>query len=120
MPSLSDAPVAPAFSLEVRPSAIHGRGVFAAELIPCDALLGLYEGPRVDADSPQADGPFVLWVELDQGETFGIDGRNQLRFVNHSLQPNAAFYGPELYALRDIQPGEEITHHYGDDWAEVP
>ncbi len=119
MEALSAAPEAPLFVLEVRRSAIHGQGVFAGSPIPRDALLGLYEGPRVEADSPQAEGPYVLWVELDDGEQFGIDGRNELRFVNHSLDPNAAFYGPELYALRDIQVGEEITHHYGDDWAEI-
>jgi len=40
---------------------------------------------------------------------FAID----LRFINHSDEPNAAYYDTlEVCALTDIAPGEEITHDY--------
>ncbi len=105
---------APRATVVVRPSAIHGLGVFAAEAIEPDALIGLYEGPRVFDDDK--DGPYVLWFEDDDGRVVGIDGRNALRYVNHSPDANAGFFADELYALRRIEPGEEITHHYGEDW----
>jgi SET domain-containing protein len=41
----------------------------------------------------------------------------KLRHINHSDSPNAVYYDSlEVCALRDIQAGEEITHHYGADW----
>jgi len=43
----------------------------------------------------------------------GYDGRNELRFMNHSDQPNAELDGLDCYALTDIQAGTEITIDYG-------
>ncbi|MCA8961865.1 MAG: SET domain-containing protein-lysine N-methyltransferase [Planctomycetes bacterium] len=95
-------------------SPIHGRGLFAKRKIRKGTLIGTYEGPRV-----RKDGMHVLWVEDERGKWFGIDGKNQLRYLNHSRNPNAEFIGEELIALRTIAPDEEITFHYGDEWAEV-
>ncbi len=95
----------------VKPSPIHGQGLFAAERIEADTYLGEYLGPRT-----QDDGPYVLWIEEEDGTIYGIDGRNELRFTNHSCEPNGVMEGEHLYALRDIEPGEEITIHYGPDW----
>ncbi|MEM7232270.1 MAG: SET domain-containing protein-lysine N-methyltransferase [Planctomycetota bacterium] len=94
----------------VRESPIHGRGLFAAQHINAHRLIGKYEGPRT-----RVDGPWVLWIEEGR-RAWGIDGQNELRFVNHSAQPNATFRGVRLWSIREILPGEEITHHYGDDW----
>jgi SET domain-containing protein len=58
----------------------------------------------------------VLWSLNEDGEEIGIEGRNALRFLNHSSDPNSEFIGSELHALRNVQPGAEITIHYGDDW----
>ncbi len=99
-------------SYVVRRSPIHGRGLFARVSIPTDHQIGLYEG-RVT----QRDGEHVLWVEDDEGRAFGIEGQNDLRFVNHSKSPNAVFLGDELHSLRPIEEGEEITFDYGEDWA---
>ena len=99
--------------IRVAPSPIHGQGVFAVHRIDAETLIGLYEGqPSGD------DGTYVLWVEVEpDGAVTGIEGTNELRFLNHSAQPNAEFDGPELYALRDIEAGEEITFDYGEEWA---
>lgn len=106
---------APRAAVLVKPSPIHGLGLFANQTFFPDDLIGIYEGPRVFSDDD--NGPYVLWMEEDDGRLYGIDGRNPMRYVNHSTQPNASFYGEELYALRRIEPGEEITHDYGDDWS---
>lgn len=100
-------------AFRVRRSTIHGRGVFAAQPIPEDERIGVYEGSPTEAD-----GTYVLWVEDGKGGSYGIRGTGPLRFLNHSHAPNAEFDGEELWALRDILPGEEITFHYGEDWGE--
>jgi len=43
----------------------------------------------------------------------GFHVKCDLRFINHSDEPNAAYYDTlEVLALTDIAPGEEITHDY--------
>lgn len=100
--------------IEVRRSPIHGRGVFATRRIQADQLIGVYEGERT-----RRNGAYVLWIEEDDGVVVGINGRNQLRFLNHRSKPNAVCWGEELFALKEITPGEEITIDYGEEWASV-
>ena len=100
----------------VRSSSIHGKGVFAKSRIDEESKIGTYAGVR----GVTSDGTYVLWVEQDNGRVIGIEGRNELRFLNHSSQPNAEFDGEHLYALRPIEPNEEITFHYGEEWADIP
>lgn len=96
--------------LQVRRSAIHGRGLFPRAPIRAGTRIGEYRGERTTRN-----GAYVLWIQED-GTVYGIIGRNELRFMNHSASPNAWFDGPVLYALRLIEPGEEITLDYGEDW----
>ena len=100
--------------LVVRNSPIHGKGLFAVSRIRRDTKLGTYVGTLT-----QQNGPHVLWLEDADGNPYGIDGTNDLRFVNHSNEPNAVFLDDELYALRNIQPGAEITFDYGEEWHEL-
>lgn len=92
-------------------SPIHGMGCFAKKRIRRNAYIGSYEGMPV-----LEDGTHVLWVEQDHGGWHLVDGKNALRYLNHSPEPNAEFDGARLYALRNIEVGEEITFHYGDEW----
>ena len=61
----------------------------------------------------------VLWVEGDDGGYRGIDGDNELRWLNHSSSPNVEFDGPVLFALVDIEPDTELCFHYGEEWEHV-
>lgn len=97
--------------IAVATSPIHGRGVFARRRIPRGTRIGDFEGSRT-----KRNGMHVLWVVEEDGTTVGIRGENELRFLNHSRVPNAEFRGASLYAVRNIQPGYEITFDYGDDW----
>ena len=95
-------------------SPIHGRGLFALRRFRKDAYIATFEGRETTED-----GMHVLWVVDEDGSELGIEGQNDLRFLNHSLDPNAEFRGPDLHALRNIQPGHEITFHYGDAWEDI-
>ena len=88
----------------VAPSAIHGQGLFAARRIERGSIIGYLEGRPCDND-----GPHVLWIS----DTRGIEVICDLRYINHSDQPNACYYDDlSVVALRDIAPHEEITHDY--------
>ena len=102
---------------EVGDSGIHGKGLFARRKITEGTVIGTYQGPKVFTDDE--DGDHVLWIEDEDGEIYGIDGQNELRYVNHSIDANVVFEGEELLAMRDIKKGEELTHHYGDDWLDL-
>ncbi len=96
--------------LAVRRSTIHGRGLFARHDLPSGSYLGTYDGPRV-----RRNGMHVLWVEDHPGKWIGRDGKNMLRYLNHSTAPNCEFDGFDLFTLRDIAAGEELTFDYGED-----
>jgi len=92
-------------------SPIHGRGLFARHDIQCDDYIGTYEGPTT-----QENGMHVLWLWNEESKRWeGIDGNNEMRFLNHSSRPNADWWGTDLYATRDIAADEEITFDYGWD-----
>jgi len=98
--------VIPPNIVEVRDSAIHGKGLFAARRIRKGEHIGQIEGRLTTTD-----GPHVLWLT----DELGIEVLNDLRYINHADSPNAAYFDDgEVAALRAIQPGEEITHHYGE------
>jgi len=92
----------------VKQSGIHGQGLFSKIRIKKACYLGTYSGKQAIND-----GMHVLWAELEDGEWEGRDGQNILRYLNHSRQPSCEFVGFDLYAVRDIGAGEELTIHYG-------
>lgn len=95
-------------------SKIHGLGVFAKKKIKKNEYIGSYEG-----DIVLEDDTYVLWVQQEHGGWILVNGKNELRYLNHSSKPNAEFRENKLYALRTIYPHEEITFHYGEDWKDV-
>ena len=72
---------------------------------PPSTWTGVEDGVRT--------GRGVLWVLEDEGSYRGVKVINQLRYLNHSLKPNADFWGTALYATRAIKPGEELTFYNG-------
>ena len=92
--------------VEVKPSSIHGRGLFAKSWIRKGTIFGRVKGQR-----PRRDGPYVLWLD----ELKGVNIANRMKFINHSSRPNAVLYDDlTVVALRHIKAGEEITHNYGE------
>lgn len=94
----------------VKESSIHGKGLFAKKQIKEGEIIGEIQGKPA-----QDDGPYVLWI--DEENYKGIVVENVFKFINHNHSPNACYYDDlTVVALRDINEGEEITHHYGDTW----
>jgi SET domain-containing protein len=99
----------------IKRSAIHGRGLFAARKYKKGDLIGIYDGQVTTRE-----GNYVLHTWDPEGNAVKIAGKGPLRFVNHSSRPNADFFGDELYAVKRIQAGDEITFNYGPDWKDDP
>lgn len=97
----------PNSSVYVDDSPIHGKGLFARRHIAKGEILGSVRGERTSRN-----GDHVLWIN----ERWGIKVTCDFRYINHSDNPNAVYYDTlEVCALRDIHPGEEITHNYLQD-----
>ncbi|MGQ9424463.1 SET domain-containing protein [Gilvimarinus sp. F26214L] len=94
-------------TLKVARSTIHGKGLFATVDIPKGTLIGYCKTRRT-----RIPGDHTLW--LDRGP---VDVTCRLRYINHSPKPNVAYYDDlSVVALKRIRVGDELTHHYGDDW----
>ena len=109
-----------AHGLAVRKSAINGQGCFAIIPFKRRRKIAEYTGERISDLEAQkrARNRRVLRI-CDIDGRFSLDGArggNGTHYINHSCQPNAfmrTLYGHVLFfALRDIQPGEEITIDY--------
>jgi len=96
--------------IKVKESPIHGRGLFAATRIPQGTVIGHLQ--TADAHENELDGPYVLWVDGEKPVEVTCD----FRYINHNDEPNAAYYDDlSVMSLRDIEPGEELTHDYLGD-----
>lgn len=104
----------------VKPSRIHGMGVFAAEDIPAGTLIWIYN-EKVDWRMSEDDlsrfpEPFQSRMRdysyrLPSGD-YVFCGDNA-KFMNHSTDPNCDDpEGRYTVANRDIEAGEELTSDY--------
>jgi SET domain-containing protein len=124
--------------MKLRPSFLRvgrsktGLGLFAVKPIRKRTIFAEYKGPRVSAKvAEQMEGRGSRYLYEINGR-WTIDGSprsNQARYANHSCRPNAesdVLYGERakgraggmvvLRAIRNIQPGDEITYDYGKDY----
>lgn len=91
-------------STYVADSKIHGKGLFAASHIAAGSVIGWLEAVPCDTD-----GCYVLWISATQA----IEVTCNLKYINHSDNPNACYYDDlSVVALCDIPPYQEITHDY--------
>ena len=106
-----------------RRSKTHGRGVFATTFIPAGSRLIEYKGDIIDeAESERRypDTAHTFLFGLEDGRIIDGGSRgNTSRWINHSCEPNCEAVEEEgrvfIDAMRDIQPGEEISIDYSLD-----
>jgi len=110
------------FALHAGPSRIDGQGVFADEAIPARRKIGEMRGELISVAEARRriKGRERIHV-VELSEKRAVDATHDagvMRFINHSCSPNAVLRirqgRAEFYALRDIEPGEELTAHYGE------
>ena len=113
------------YRLIVKPSQIHGDGVFAAEDIPWGCKILEYGGAIInDAEAvrrTRAGADAVM--ELGDGKNIdGFDGGNGAALVNHSRNRANCFLLREkgkvwlVAGVEGIKAGEELTYDYGSDY----
>jgi len=110
--------------LEVRESGIHGTGVYAAHAIHKGTFIIEYAGEKIstdEGDKRSEENPNLTYI-FSINKELDIDGNvngNESRYINHSCDPNAEIriIGDkiEIFALKDIDEGEEITYDYEMD-----
>lgn len=101
---------------EIRPTGKYGVGVFCIKKILRGEVIRIFTGEKISeivCDTMIAEGllnnddPFQIGYD----EYFLLD--NVSICFNHSCEPNAGFREKStLFALRDIEPEEEITYDY--------
>ena len=104
--------------LVIRTSRIDSEGCYATEPIKKGAKVIEYTGPRLtikQADAFYDDHPRTYLFGLSDGKHV-IDGEGVAAFINHSCDPNCEVDEIKgrvwITAIRDIDPGEEITYDY--------
>lgn len=105
---------------EVRESPIHGKGLFAKEAFSAGEIVAVKGGYILaketwdiveeelgSADIQIAEDLFLAPVRQEERD-------GAMLYANHSCEPNTAIQGQIVFvAMREIAPGEELTH----DWA---
>lgn len=104
--------------LAVRPSRIHSVGVFTSTPIRKGTRILEYDGPRIspeEADRLYDNAPRTYLYGLGDGKIV-IDGHGIGAYLNHSCDPNCEIDEIKnrafLFALRDIEAGEELLWDY--------
>ena len=107
--------------LDVRPSRIHGNGVYVRHNVPPRRKIGELTGEIISIREARrrAKGMEVVTiVEFEDDKALDASSDSCLRFVNHSCSPNTYMrrtgHRVEFYALRRIRAGEELTCDYGE------
>jgi uncharacterized protein len=104
----------------VKPSPIHGKGLFAIEPIRSGEIVCVKGGHIFHRSRLQTVAAMLGPAEIQIGEDLFIgplslgERDGSMIFSNHSCDPNIGVRGQIVFvAMRDVHAGEELTH----DWA---
>ncbi len=104
----------------VRPSPIHGLGLFAAVDIRRGEVVAVKGGYILTRAQVVALRPVLGPAEIQVGDDLFVgpvraeEREGSMIFSNHSCDPNIGVRGQVVFvAMRDVAAGEELTH----DWA---
>jgi hypothetical protein len=113
------------FGVEVRPSPVHGMGLFAvrefaprAKVVPFGGALFRNEA-LLDARYSRAgerDYTALYTIRVLQGFVDALELRHLWSYSNHSARPNCKYGQFGLVALRPLFFGDEILVDYGPDY----
>ncbi len=107
------------FAFIIRPSPIHGQGLFTTKRIPRRMKLGELSGvlrPRRESVKAQQKREVMQIVEISQRWALDCTTGNDFRVLNHSCQANCylrlANRRVEIYSRGPINAGKELTVDY--------
>ncbi|MBM3289834.1 MAG: SET domain-containing protein [Candidatus Hydrogenedentes bacterium] len=108
------------YPFAIRKSRIHGVGVFTRAPLPARRKVGELTGPLLpvrDARRLVRDRARIYLVEVDDRWALDCSGGSALGHINHCCRPNCYLRivnrRVELYTLRRIAAGAELTIDYG-------
>src|SRR5215469_4098773 len=101
-------------------------GLFATKVIERAAYIATYRSRRLLVEEAERRERQVAKYMFELNSRWTIDGSprwNLARYINHSCEPNAKPVGRNggivVVALRRIEPGEEITYDYGEEYFDL-
>ncbi|TLU81738.1 MAG: SET domain-containing protein [Chlorobium sp.] len=108
--------------VKIGASTVSGRGAFALKKFREGDIIE--QCPALEVTDQDIGGELLNYVFYGSSESARLVVMGNGMLFNHSSTPNVAYYrentalGPELilYALRNIQKGEELFYSYGDEW----
>ena len=101
-------------------SSIHGFGVFAAQRIRKGAIIWEFDDgadwilteQEIAAFPPKLRAQMESWTYQAEDGSYVLCS-DSAKFMNHSFEPNCNDDGDKsTIAIRDIEPGEELTCDY--------
>jgi uncharacterized protein len=110
--------------LYVASSELHDRGVFCATLIPEGSIIEICPVIFISADDLEILKKTILfdyYFIWGEDEKSGAIALGYGSVYNHHSNPNARYFVDfealtlEIYAIKDIEAGEEITFNYNGD-----
>ncbi len=109
------------FQLQTQASKIEGTGLFAAKPIPARRKIGDLGGELIsirEARKRARSQERICIVESPNGWALDATRDPQLRYINHSCEPNCYVrildHRVEIYSLRKIAAREELSVDYGE------
>ena len=113
--STMDVPV----GLELKPSPVHGLGIFATAPILYGKFIGDYVGEAMTKAEFKVrygnDIRYTYWTKQNFPNTkvyCAKEKRNFITYINESIQPNVFLKKRKLYAMSDIALGDELFLRY--------
>ncbi len=111
--------------LEVKKSALHGRGLFALEAIAWGTRIIEYKGEVISdavAEERITAGADCIFELCAGGNIDGAVNGNEARYVNHARRKPNCFVLREdgkiwiVAGIEGIEKGEELTFDYGSGY----
>ena len=103
--------------IEIKDSNIHGKGMFATDIIKAGDVVFIKGGNILTKDEIYACSTINSYMPIDDNYFLGArntdDELKVKLFNNHSCEPNCGLRGEITFvAIRDISKGEELTCDY--------
>jgi SET domain-containing protein len=100
-----------------------GLGLFARVPIKKGQFIVRYTGRKIRTETTEDLDTRYLFEINERWTIDGANRKNRARYINHACRPNAEVYFVKLVikirAIKNIEPGDEITYHYGRNYFEA-